>query len=160
MDATARLLELIADWRSKAQDRLAHRDVLPMHIHSRARLEATAHAYRACADELESALSPLRSTPQDCRRCHRPETSNIHDIMGQQGTGTAAVHPFIGDREAAIILYAAVQLGWSKKSLAHAQFPSPAGTQWNAAIASASAAVAALIEPIDPQELADYNQKD
>jgi hypothetical protein len=94
-----------------------------------------------------------------CLRCGRLETAKIHDTMGRQGTGTAAVHAFVGDREAAILRYAAGQLGWSKKSGPGKQrSPSPEFAQWNDAIEAAKSAVKGLAEPIDEHALADYDK--
>lgn len=93
----------------------------------------------------------------DCLRCRRPETAKIHDTS-RQGTGTSAVHAFVGDREAAVLQYAAAQLGWAGKSKAHAHHEPPEFVIWNDAIEKARAVVTGLAAPLDPQELADYDK--
>jgi hypothetical protein len=94
----------------------------------------------------------------DCLRCRRPKTAKIHDTIGRQGTGTSAVHAFIGDREAAILQYAAGQLGWSEKSRPHGLRPGPEMALWNDAIEAAKCVLFEMTQPINPQELADYDK--
>lgn len=97
-------------------------------------------------------------TEELCVRCNRVRAAKIHDVVGRQGTGTAAVHAFVGEREAVILKYAAGQLGWSKKSRPHARRPTAEMAQWNDAIETARAAVKELAAPIALSELEHYDK--
>jgi hypothetical protein len=98
------------------------------------------------------------SDAEGCVRCCRPKTAKIHNTFGRQGTGASAVHAFVGSREAAILEYAAGQLGWAEKSKAHAKHQPPDFQIWNEAIEKARAVVRGLASAVDPQELLDYDK--
>lgn len=96
---------------------------------------------------------------QACLRCGRFSGDLIHDNGNDHGgTGTATMHPFIGEPEKYLLQWAAIEVHLRTRSRPKGGAPTDEMVKWNQAIAEAKAAVEAMFAPI-PLEDIDRHDK-
>lgn len=94
-----------------------------------------------------------------CLKCERPADDFIHDDPhGLGGTGTYAMHPFIGMKEKLLLQLARNNVYMRTRSRPKGGKPTEAMEKWNEAIADAVTAIERMYGRIDSAELARHDQ--